>query len=766
MTPKAEICIQSNQPFSLVPQGRIKLPVFSLSSIRWRRDSPEPFARIAPQNRPDGGVFSLSSSGGEGRGEEAVLPKSDRGSWAGLGGGGALYLANQANPPLGHCPSPVSQRCDEELDAPLLVPTLPSNYIAAMNNNSVSPALLYTPQQQEPRIHLRRWSGVCAATAMIAALACSLSHLSAAEPVPLSSFDAQAKRLLAQMTLAEKIGQMTQPEHTAALEKGKDIQDLFIGSILNGGGSKPSGANTPQAWADLYDKYQGQALKTRLKIPLIYGIDALHGHNDVVGAVLFPHNIGLGCTRDPELIEKVSRITAEEVRATGINWTFAPCVTVPQDERWGRTYEGYSEQPEVVQLLGAAAVRGLQGTALSAPLSIAACAKHFVGDGGTTLGTGQRGGLDQGDTRVDEATLRRIHLPGYISTIQAGVATIMPSYNSWNGVKCSGNKRLLTDILKGELGFQGFLISDYNAIAQITNNYKAAIGISINAGMDMAMEPTDYRSFIQNLTALVNEGTVPMSRIDDAVTRILRVKFALGLMDTNRSVLADRSLQKSFGSPEHRAVARQAVRESLVLLKNDKHTLPLSRQAARIAVAGKSANDIGNQCGGWTVEWQGRSGAVTTGGTTILAAITKAAGPNTKVTYSRDGANAAGADVGVVVIGETPYAEMEGDRRDLTLDAADQQVVANMKKAGIPVVVVLLSGRPMILGDVLAQADSMVGAWLPGTEGEGVADVLFGDYKPTGKLSFAWPRSMDQIPSHPGDANYDPLFKFGYGLTY
>jgi beta-glucosidase len=568
------------------------------------------------------------------------------------------------------------------------------------------------------------------------------------------------------MTLAEKIGQMTQPEHTRALENSSDVQDLFIGSVFSGGGSKPSGSNNPQAWADLYDKYQQQALKTRLKLPLLYGIDALHGHNDVVGAVLFPHNIGLGCTRDPDLIEKIGRITAEEVRATGINWTFAPCVTVPQDERWGRTYEGYSEQPEVVQLLGAAAVRGLQGSSLSDPLSIAACAKHFAGDGGTSLGTGLRGGLDQGDMRVDEATLRRIHLPGYVSAVRAGVATIMPSYSSWNGVKCSANQHLLTDILKGELGFQGILISDYNAISQITDDYKTAIGISVNAGMDMAMEPSNYRSFIQNLTALVNEGTVPMSRIDDAVTRILRVKFAVGLFDTHRSVLADRSLQKSFGSAEHRAVARQAVRESLVLLKNDNHALPLSRQATRIAVAGKSADDIGNQCGGWTVEWQGRGGAVTTGGTTILGAITRAAGPDTRVTYSRDGANAAGADAGVVVIGETPYAEMEGDRQNLGLDPADPQVVATLKKAGIPVVVVLLSGRPMILGDILGQADAIVAAWLPGTEGEGVADVLFGDYKPTGKLSFAWPRSMSQVPSHPGDANYDPLYPFGYGSTY
>jgi beta-glucosidase len=367
---------------------------------------------------------------------------------------------------------------------------------------------------------------------------------------------------------------------------------------------------------------------------------------------------------------------------------------------------------------------------------------------------------------VDEATLRRIHLPGYVSAVQAGVATIMPSYSSWNGVKCSGNRHLLTDILKGELGFEGFLISDYNAIGQITNDYKTAIGISINAGMDMAMEPDNYRGFIGNLTALVNEGTVPRSRIDDAVTRILRVKFALGLMDPKRTVVADRSRQKNFGSAAHREVAREAVRESLVLLKNDNRALPLPKGVGRIAVAGQSADNLGNQCGGWTIEWQGRSGEVTSGGTTILAAIRNAAGPGTPVTYARDGTNGAGASVGIVVIGETPYAEGNGDRTDVTLAAADRNAVANLKKAGIPVVVVLLSGRPMILGDVLTQADAVVAAWLPGTEGEGVADVLFGDYQPTGKLSFAWPRSMEQIPRHPGEANYDPLYKFGYGLSY
>ena len=305
----------------------------------------------------------------------------------------------------------------------------------------------------------------------------------------------------------------------------------------------------------------------------------MHGHNNVLNAVIFPHNIGLGCTRNPKLIEQVHRVTAEEIRATGIQWAFGPCVTVPQDIRWGRTYEGFSEDPKLVRELAGPAVRGFQGGGLDDPLGVLACAKHYVGDGGTTFGSAKTG-LDQGDTRVDEATLRRIHLPGYIAAIEAGVGTIMPSYSSWNGVKCSASKRLLTDILKNELGFQGFLISDYNAIDQLAKDYKEAVGISINAGMDMVMVPTRYREYFNDLKALVNEGKVPMSRIDDAVLRILRVKFAMGLMDPKRNQLADRELQKSFGSPEHRAVARQAVRESLVLLKNEGKTLPLSKKAA------------------------------------------------------------------------------------------------------------------------------------------------------------------------------------------
>jgi len=577
------------------------------------------------------------------------------------------------------------------------------------------------------------------------ALCCVILLQAASSPKPFSSYDAQVKPIVAKMTLDEKIGQMTQPDQEFMTDPA-DVATLFLGSVLSGGSSDPKEGNTLEAWTNMYDRFQQQSLKTRLRIPILYGVDAVHGHNNVIGAVVFPHNIGLGATRNAPLVEKAARVTAEEVRATGIQWTFAPGVMVPQDPRWGRTYEGFSDHPDVVKVLGEAAVRGFQDGDLANPLSVLACAKHFVGDGGTAFGSAKTG-LDQGDMKVDEATLRRVHLPGYITTITAGVGTIMPSYSSWNGVKCSGSKRLLTEILKGELGFEGFLISDYNAVDQITPNFKEAIGISINAGMDMVMVPKNYRLFITNLKSLVDEGTVPMARIDDAVTRILRVKAAMGLLDANRSPLADRKLQSTFGSAEHRAVARQAVRESLVVLKNQGKTLPLKKSAARIHVAGRYADDIGAQCGGWTIDWQGKTGNITTGGTTLLAAIRKNA---SNVTYSADGTGAKGATVGVVVIGEKPYAEMQGDRKELSLAPEDVTAVENMKAAGIPVIAVLFSGRPMTLGTVFEKADAVVAAWLPGTEGDGITDVLFGAYKPKGKLPYEWEKQ----------------FAFGFGLSW
>ncbi|MEO5915324.1 MAG: glycoside hydrolase family 3 N-terminal domain-containing protein [Luteolibacter sp.] len=609
----------------------------------------------------------------------------------------------------------------------------------------------------------------------------------AASPDWMMARDSEVKALVEKMTLAEKVGQMTQPDWRA-LKDRNDVGALFLGSLLCGGSSDPESGNTLKDWTGVYEDAQKQSLGTRLAIPLVFGVDAVHGHNNVLGAVVFPHNIGLGCTRDPELVARIGKVTASETRASGFQWTFAPCVAVPQDIRWGRTYEGFSEDPSVVASLGEASVRGLQGERISGRETVLACVKHFVGDGGTAFRSSTGGGLlDQGDTRVDEATLRSIHMAGYPAAIDAGVGTVMPSYSSWNGVKCTGNKRLLTDILKGELGFNGFVISDYNAIDQIippapsattveSNNasgqvnsadYRKCIEISINAGVDMVMVTDKYRDFVRQLQELVNEGKVPVSRIDDAVTRILRVKFAMGMMDKGAQLMADPALVADFGSEAHRKVAREAVRRSVVLLKNEKNVLPLTRKGGRIHVTGRGADDLGMQCGGWTVDWQGKRGEVTPGGTTILNAIREAAGEETKVTRDLDASGAAGADAIVVVVGEEPYAEMDGDKESPALAKEDADVIEAAKKTGAPVVVVVLSGRPILLGSAADQADALLAAWLPGTEGSGVADVLFGDHAPSGKLSFAWPRSIRQIPaSHPTEAAESPLFPLGFGLAY
>jgi beta-glucosidase len=563
--------------------------------------------------------------------------------------------------------------------------------------------------------------------------------------------------LLARMTVDEKVGQMTQPDHSF-LKSPDDVGKYFVGSVLSGGDSEIPDVSAV-GWTDFVTGLQRRALATRLRIPLLYGIDAVHGHNNVRGAVVFPHNIGLGCTRNPKIVEEASRVTAQEVTATGMHWAFGPCVTVPQDERWGRTYEGFAETPGLVAELGAAAVRGLQGTDLARPGGVLASAKHYVGDGGTTAG------VDQGDTRVDEATLRKIHLPGYVAAVKAGVGSVMASFNSWNGEKLHGHKYLLTTVLKGELGFKGFVVSDWKALEQLPGDYSQQIEKSIDAGVDMVMVPDVYPQFFEKLKQLVVAGRLPMARIDDAVRRILTVKVRMGLFERP---FGDRTLLPEVGSAAHRAVARQAVRESQVLLVNRNAVLPLSRTAPGIVVAGKAADDIGLQCGGWTITWQGAAGPITTG-TTILQAIRRAA-PNSTVSYSAAGEVAKGAGVAVVVIGEAPYAEGRGDRKDLALAPADVALVQRVKASGLPTVVVLLSGRPMILEPILPHADAIVAAWLPGTEGDGVADVLFGAYNPTGKLSHTWPRSMAQIPINVGPNGEKPkdapLFEYGFGLQY
>jgi beta-glucosidase len=580
---------------------------------------------------------------------------------------------------------------------------------------------------------------------LASSLGCGGGTLSAPTPSPTPPRDVEA--LLRDMTLDEKVGQMTQADRSY-LRSEADIRGFFLGSLLSGGGSSPPDKTAP-GWAEMYDRYQSIALQTRLQIPLVYGVDAVHGHNNVVEAVIFPHNVGLGCTRDASLVERVTRATAEEVAATGIDWTFSPCIAVARDERWGRTYESFGETPELVSEMAAAAVRGYQPTIL-------ACAKHYLADGGTA------GGRDRGDAQMDEATLRAIHLPGYRAAVAAGVGSVMVSFSSWNGQKMHGNRYLLTDVLKVELGFQGFVVSDWAGIDQLPGDYASDVETSINAGIDMVMVPERYTEFVSTLESLVQSGRVPQARVDDAVRRILRQKIALRLWD---KPYADRALLTQAGSDAHRQVGREAVRKSLVLLKNEGRVLPLSKMTRRIHVAGRNADDLGNQCGGWTITWQGASGPITTG-TTILRGIRAAVLGGASVTYSRDGSGAEGADVGVVVIGETPYAEGLGDRTDLSLAAEDVAAVRAVQAARVPTVVVLVSGRPLILDAILADADAIVAAWLPGTEGAGVADVLFGDYAPTGRLSHSWPRAMAQLPINWGDPVYDPLYPYGYGLSY
>ncbi|MEV0429798.1 glycoside hydrolase family 3 N-terminal domain-containing protein [Micromonospora sp. NPDC050495] len=562
--------------------------------------------------------------------------------------------------------------------------------------------------------------------------------------------------LLSRMTLDEKIGQMTQAERGSVT--AADLTTYRLGSILSGGGSAPT-PNTATAWADMYDGFQRGALATPLGIPMIYGVDAVHGHNNVYGATIFPHNIGLGATRDPALVQQIGQAVAEEIAGTGVDWDFAPCLCVARNDRWGRTYESFGETPDLPSSLSTL-VTGLQGANLGGPTSVLATAKHYVGDGGTT------GGDDQGDTVLSEADLRAIHLPPFQAAVQRGVGSVMISYSSWNGVKLHGNRYLITTVLKGELGFSGFVVSDWNGIDQIDGaaGFTAAeVSAAINAGIDMVMVPTAWKTFLSTLRAEVQNGHVPMSRIDDANRRILTKKFELGLFERPYT---DRSWTPTVGSATHRALARQAVRQSQVLLKNAGGVLPLARDNNKIFVAGKSADNIGNASGGWTISWQGSSGPVTPG-TSILQGIRSAAGPTTTVTYNQRGT---GIDrtyrAAIAVVGETPYAEGQGDRTSgMSLDRDDLRTIATLRNAGVPVIVVLVSGRPLDIAAELPRWDALLAAWLPGTEGAGVADVLFGGYAPTGKLPMTWMNSVSQQPINAGDGQV-PLFPQGFGLTY
>ncbi len=561
------------------------------------------------------------------------------------------------------------------------------------------------------------------------------------------------------MNIDEKIGQMTQIDQRF-LDTITDISTYSIGSLLSGGGSHPE-INEPQAWLDMYNKYQSQSLKSRLQIPLIYGIDAVHGHNNVYGATIFPQNIGLGATNNPELIYKISEATSIEVAATGIDWTFSPCLSSPEDYRWGRTYEGFSSDPKRVEKLGEAAVMGYQNAKTSSGKSVVACAKHFIGDGNTEFGTGMRGLLDRGNTEISPEELKLKLIPKYQAAVDANVQTVMASYNSWNGVKCHGSKELLTDILKVEMGFKGFVISDWQGIDEIPGDYKSDIITSINAGIDMVMvsgQAQPYKKFMRLLKESVEEGSISMERIDDAVKRILKVKLRSGLFD---SPLVENNSLNTIGSDDHRKIARQAVRESVVLLKNE-NIIPISKNINKLVVSGRGADNLGMQCGGWTIDWQGGQGDITIG-TTILDGIKNAVSKDTNILYSENALDLedSDGDLAIVVIGEDPYTEFFGDKENLDLMDEDLNTIKNLKNKGYKVLVLLISGRPMNISDHIENWDAFAAIWLPGSEGDGVSDILFGDYESTGTLSYPWPINTEDGANA---LTKNLLFKIGFGL--
>jgi len=587
--------------------------------------------------------------------------------------------------------------------------------------------------------------------------------------------EARITELLGKLTLEEKVGQLIQADISNV--RPSDLDEYPLGSILAGGDSPPLGApdrSPAQPWLETARAFRAASLKPRpgrTPIPVLFGVDAVHGNNNVVGATVFPHNIGLGAARNPALIRRIGEVTARETAAVGVDWAFGPTVAVVRDDRWGRTYEGYSEDPEIVAAYAGELVAGLQGPPQTWPAipagHVAGSAKHFIGDGGT------ENGKDQGDNTYSEADLARLNAPGYVSAINAGVMTVMASFSSWQGVKLHGNQSLLTDVLKGRMGFEGFVISDWNAHGQIPGCKNESCPQAITAGVDMLMAPDSWKGLYRNTLAQARAGEIPMARIDDAVRRILRVKLKAGLFEA-------RPLEgklENMGAPEHRAVARQAVRESLVLLKNNGGVLPI-RGSARVLVAGDGADNVGKQSGGWTLSWQGTGNkpADFPGAQSIWAGLREAvqAGGG-QAELSPDGGFRTKPDVAIVVFGEDPYAEFMGDRPHLEYQPGakrDLALLRKLKAQGIPVVAVFLSGRPMWVNPELNAADAFVAAWLPGSEGGGVADVLIGDARGKarhdfrGKLSFSWPKLASQTALNRGDANYDPLFAYGYGLTY
>ncbi|MCB9962882.1 MAG: glycoside hydrolase family 3 N-terminal domain-containing protein [Hyphomonas sp.] len=581
--------------------------------------------------------------------------------------------------------------------------------------------------------------------------------------------------IMAKMTLEQKVGQVIQADNTTVTPE--DVKKYRLGSVLSGGNSAPGGkpyADT-KTWLAAADGYFNASVDPEgvdVAIPVIWGIDAVHGHANLLGATVFPHNIGLGAAHDPDLIEEIMKVTASELVVSGHDWTFAPTLATPRDDRWGRTYEGFSESPEIVASYADRIVYGLQGRPGDAGFlgdgHVISSAKHFMADGGTF------GGKDQGDARISEEELRSIHAPGYESALQGGVQTVMASYSSWNGTKMHGSKTMLTELLKGRFGFNGFVVGDWNGHGQIPGCTNTDCPQAINAGLDMYMAPDSWKGLYESTLVHVKAGDIPMDRLDDAVRRILRVKLAYGLFEkgppSSRPGAGDESL---LGSPEHRAVARRAVRESLVLLKNDGGVLPLAGKQ-RVLVVGDGADNIGKQAGGWTLSWQGGDYDNTyfPNGQSILGGIREAVlGSGGTLIFDPTGSSTADADVVIAVYGENPYAEGVGDVKSLDFkpNGFDTAKLKAFRDRGIPVVSVFLSGRPLWVNPELNNSDAFVAAWLPGTEGGGVADVLFRtrpEYDFTGRLSFSWPKTADSKPLNKEDANYDPLFPFGYGLSY
>jgi len=591
------------------------------------------------------------------------------------------------------------------------------------------------------------------------------------------AIEKRVTELLARMTLEEKIGQVIQPSIINVTPA--DVKNYHLGSILNGGGGWPGDVRkaTPADWLNLADAFFDASMDHAdggVAIPVIWGSDAVHGHSNIVGATLFPQNIGLGATRNPALLRRIGEVTAVEMRTTGIDWDFSPVVAVARDDRWGRTYESYSEDPELVRELARKMVEGLQGPPRAKGFlggdRVIAAAKHFLGDGGTEEGK------DQGDNLSSEAALRDIHAAGYIGALQAGVQSIMVSLSSWRGEKMHGQKTLLTDILKKRLGFDGILVGDWNGHGQVSGCSNASCAKAFNAGIDIFMVPEDWKALYDNTLAQVRSGEIPQKRLDDAVRRILRVKMRAGLFEAGKP--SARPLGGQFariGTREHRDVARQAVRESIVLLKNNNATLPIAG-GKHVLVTGDGADNIGKQSGGWTLTWQGdgNTNADFPGGTSIWAGIRSAIeSAGGRATLSADGSFTEKPDVAVIVFGESPYAEFQGDRKTIVYEGEDDlALLRRLRKAGIPTVSLFLSGRPMWVNPFLNESDAFVAAWLPGTEGDGVADVLVGDGegKPRhdfrGKLAFSWPKLATQVVLNHGQTKYDPLFPFGFGLTY